>query len=147
MSTFSSANITDGNLVLKERTHRIKIKYSMHQYSIRLHNIGNWLILAVLPSLPDPLPHNLAGTPDVSLFQCIYEVHCEFFCTGIFVLNISPKDNICRKNSFQNCTQLRGETPPTPTHTHAQSKRRSMLKLSARKLSGFRERSRMTIPL
>ena len=44
MSTFSSANITDGNLVLKERTHRIKIKYSMHQYSIRLHNLGNWLI-------------------------------------------------------------------------------------------------------
>jgi len=34
----------DGNLVLKERTHRIKIKYSMHQYSIRLHNLGNWLI-------------------------------------------------------------------------------------------------------
>ena len=44
MSTFSSANITDGNLVLKEHTHRIKIKYSMHQYSIRLHNLGNWLI-------------------------------------------------------------------------------------------------------
>ena len=45
MSTFSSANIMDGNLVLKERTHRIKIKYSMHQYSIRLHNLGNWLIV------------------------------------------------------------------------------------------------------
>jgi len=44
MSTFSSANITDGNLVRKERTNRIKIKYSMHQYSIRLHNLGNWLI-------------------------------------------------------------------------------------------------------
>jgi len=44
MSTFSSANITDGNLVLKERTHRIIIKYSTHQYSIRLHNLVNWLI-------------------------------------------------------------------------------------------------------
>ena len=44
MSTFSSANIMDGNLMLKECTHRIKIKYSMHQYSIRLHNLGNWLI-------------------------------------------------------------------------------------------------------
>ena len=44
MSTFSSANIPDGNLVLKERTHRIKIKYFMHQYSIRLHNLGNWLM-------------------------------------------------------------------------------------------------------
>jgi len=39
MSTLSSANVTDVNLVLKERTHRIKIKYSMHQYSIRLHNL------------------------------------------------------------------------------------------------------------
>ena len=48
MSTFSSANITDGNLVLKERTHRIKIKYSMHQYSICLHNLGNWLIVKVM---------------------------------------------------------------------------------------------------
>ena len=44
MSTFSSANITDVKLVLKERTHIIKIKYSMHQYSIRLHNLGNWLM-------------------------------------------------------------------------------------------------------
>jgi len=34
MSTFSSANIKDGNLMLKECTHRIKIKYSMYQYSI-----------------------------------------------------------------------------------------------------------------
>ena len=44
MSTFTSANIADGNLVLKECTHRIKIKYSMHQYSICLHNLGNWLM-------------------------------------------------------------------------------------------------------
>ena len=34
MSTLSSANVTDVNLVvLKERAHKIKIKYSMHQYS------------------------------------------------------------------------------------------------------------------
>jgi len=36
MSTLSSANVTDVNLVLKERSHnfnKIKIKYSMHQYS------------------------------------------------------------------------------------------------------------------
>ena len=44
MSIFSSANITDGNLVLKECTHRIKIKYSMHLYSVHLDNLGNWLI-------------------------------------------------------------------------------------------------------
>jgi len=48
MSSFSSANITDGNLMLKERTHRIKIKYSMHQYSIRFHNLGNWLMCRTL---------------------------------------------------------------------------------------------------
>jgi len=47
MGTFSFTNITDSNLVLKERTHRIKIKYSMHQYSIRLHNLGNWLIITM----------------------------------------------------------------------------------------------------
>jgi len=33
MSTLSSENVTDVNLVLKERIHKIKIKYSMHQYS------------------------------------------------------------------------------------------------------------------
>jgi len=33
MTTLSSANVTDVNLVLKERTHKIKMKYSMHQYS------------------------------------------------------------------------------------------------------------------
>jgi len=33
MSTLSSANVTDVNLVLKECTHKIKIKYSVHQYS------------------------------------------------------------------------------------------------------------------
>ena len=33
MSTLSSANVMDVNLVLKERTHKIKMKYSMHQYS------------------------------------------------------------------------------------------------------------------
>ena len=33
MSTLSSANVTDVNLVLKERADKIKMKYSMHQYS------------------------------------------------------------------------------------------------------------------
>jgi len=33
MSTLSSANVTDVNLVLKERAHKIKMKYFMHQYS------------------------------------------------------------------------------------------------------------------
>ena len=41
MSTLSSANVTDVNLVLKERTH-------MHlciNMLIFTHNLGNWLIL------------------------------------------------------------------------------------------------------
>ena len=33
MSTLFSANVTDVNLVLKERIHKIKNEYSMHQYS------------------------------------------------------------------------------------------------------------------
>ena len=33
MSTLSSANVTDVNLVLKESAHKIKIKYSMHEYA------------------------------------------------------------------------------------------------------------------
>ena len=33
MSTLSSANVTDVNLVQKKRAHKIKMKYSMHQYS------------------------------------------------------------------------------------------------------------------
>ena len=33
MSNLSSVNVTDVNLVLKERAHKIKMKYSMHQYS------------------------------------------------------------------------------------------------------------------
>ena len=33
MSTLSSANVTDVNLVLKEHTHKMEMKYSMHQYS------------------------------------------------------------------------------------------------------------------
>jgi len=33
MSTLSSANVMDVNLVLKERTHKIRMKYSMHRYS------------------------------------------------------------------------------------------------------------------
>jgi len=47
MSSFSSAKVTDVNLVLKERTHKIKIKYSMHQYSILMHILRNWLTAAL----------------------------------------------------------------------------------------------------
>ena len=44
-SLSSSANVTDGNLVLKERTHMRICLYML----IFTHNLGNWLILFDLP--------------------------------------------------------------------------------------------------
>ena len=43
MSTLSSANVTDVNLVLKERTH-MRLCINMLIFT---HNIGNWLIRTV----------------------------------------------------------------------------------------------------
>ena len=40
MSTLSSANVTDVNLVLKERTH-MRLCLNMLIFT---HNLGNWLI-------------------------------------------------------------------------------------------------------
>ena len=67
MSNFTSANITDGNLVLKECTHRIKIKYSMHQYSIRLHNLGKWLMSCKYA--------RMGPWPSVKVESIIYSTH------------------------------------------------------------------------
>jgi len=41
MSTLSSANVTDVNLVLKERTH-MRLCLNMLIFT---HNLGNWLML------------------------------------------------------------------------------------------------------
>ena len=41
MSTLSSVNVTDVNLVLKERTH-MRLCVNMLIFS---HNLGNWLIV------------------------------------------------------------------------------------------------------
>ena len=41
MSTLSSANVTDVNLVLKERTH-MRLCLSMLIFT---HNLGNWLMV------------------------------------------------------------------------------------------------------
>jgi len=41
MSTLSSANVTDVNLVLKERTHMRRCLNML----IFTHNLGNWLII------------------------------------------------------------------------------------------------------
>ena len=44
MSTLSSANVTDVNLVLKERTH-MRLCLNM---LIFMHNLGNWLIIRII---------------------------------------------------------------------------------------------------
>ena len=44
MSTFSSANVTDGNLLLKERTHTINNKIKLHILGVPMNKLGNWLI-------------------------------------------------------------------------------------------------------
>ena len=43
MSTLFSANVTDVNLVLKERTHKIKKKINILRINIQIftHNVGN----------------------------------------------------------------------------------------------------------
>jgi len=45
MSTFSSANVTDSNLLLKERTHRINNKIQLHILGVPANKLGNWLIV------------------------------------------------------------------------------------------------------
>ena len=45
MSTLSSANVTDINLVLKERTH-MRLCINMLIFT---HNLGNWLIKSIFP--------------------------------------------------------------------------------------------------
>ena len=53
MSTLSSANVTDVNLVLKERTH-MRLCLNMLIFT---HNLGNWLI--VLSTFQHQLKHYL----------------------------------------------------------------------------------------
>jgi len=46
MSTFSSANVTDSNLLLKECTHTINNKIlKLHSLGVPMNKLGNWLIL------------------------------------------------------------------------------------------------------
>ena len=70
MSTLSSANVTNVNLVLKERTH-MRLCINMLIFT---HNLGNWLITSVMVDewmkmvlhLP---PHlNFVGNLSVSLY-------------------------------------------------------------------------------
>ena len=48
MSTLSSANVTDVNLVLKERTH-MRLCLNMLIFT---HNLGNWLIPIAVTEIP-----------------------------------------------------------------------------------------------
>jgi len=41
MSTFSSANVTDGSLLLKERTHTINNKIKLHILRVPMKKLGN----------------------------------------------------------------------------------------------------------
>ena len=49
MSTLSSANVTDVNLVLKERTH-LRLCINMLIFT---HNLGNWLISIMHQPIPN----------------------------------------------------------------------------------------------
>jgi len=80
MSTLSSANVTDVNLVLQERTH-MRLCLNMLIFT---HNLGNWLIVSMFhAALPGPCESN----PCRSRGQCIldwinatyatYECECE----------------------------------------------------------------------
>jgi len=44
MITFSSANVTDGNPLLKERTQTINSKIKLHILGVPMNKFGNWLI-------------------------------------------------------------------------------------------------------
>jgi len=43
MSTLSSANFTEGNSLLKERTQLINNKIKLHILGVPMNKLGNWL--------------------------------------------------------------------------------------------------------
>jgi len=43
-STLSSANFTEGNILLKERTKMINSKRKLHILGVPMNKLGNWLI-------------------------------------------------------------------------------------------------------
>jgi len=47
LSTFSSANVTDGNLLLKESTHTINNKILLHILGVPPNKLGNWLMVPI----------------------------------------------------------------------------------------------------
>jgi len=61
MSTLSSVNVTGINLVLKEHTHKIKMTYSVHQYS---NSYEYFRQLAHVTSLAEVHSNNNSGDDD-----------------------------------------------------------------------------------
>jgi len=56
MSTLSSANFTEGNTLLKERTQTIKNKIKLHILGVTINKLGNWLILDIVYICYCPAP-------------------------------------------------------------------------------------------
>jgi len=48
ISTLSSANFTEGNTLLKERTQTINNKIKLHILGVSMNKLGNWLIHHVI---------------------------------------------------------------------------------------------------
>jgi len=63
MSTLSSANVTDVNLVLKERTH-MRLCINMLIFT---HNLGNWLITAAVSNICNSTAIALTQLPAVAI--------------------------------------------------------------------------------
>jgi len=45
MSTLSSANFTEGNILLKELTQTINSKIKLHILGVSVNKLSNWLII------------------------------------------------------------------------------------------------------
>jgi len=68
MSTLSSVNVTDGNLLLKERTHTINNKIQLHILGLPPNKLGIWLIVSA----------SCYGVIKASFICCYFFVSCRF---------------------------------------------------------------------
>jgi len=90
MSTFSSANVTDGNLLLKERTHTINNKIQLHILGVPPNKLGNWLIKNNAFSVAGPvawnsLPSDIRTASTLSAFKNRLKTH--LFLQSYYVLS------------------------------------------------------------
>ena len=73
MSTLSSANVTDVNLVLKERTH-MRLCLNMLIFT---HNLGNWLIELCFIVTYCVLPVSVSTSITCIVHLCVCVCVCE----------------------------------------------------------------------